>query len=397
MTFEDVMRTRLHKRVEANLLRERVCFEQSYQGILSTEKGHFLDFASNDYLGLRADERVAQAWVEGLAMYGSGSGASPLVTGHMKAHEVLEKQIATSLQREAAILFSSGFAANQALCRAMFEAETSTTIGSLICDKYMHASFIDGAQACGAKLKRFKHNDMQHLSNLLATSSKNGPILVASEGVFSMDGDSPDLPQIVSLCEEYGAWLMLDEAHSLGVLGPEKGLGSVEQNGLCQDKLQIVMGTFGKSLGVSGAFIAGSHELISYLVNFARDYIYSTAMPPAQAHAISAAWSIMMSGEPTQQLQDNITYFMAAANKAGIPLMKSVTAIQGVKIGDPALALNMADRLKSLGVWIGAMRYPTVPKGTDRLRITLHASHSRQDIDAAIDAVSLVLNQQGLD
>jgi 8-amino-7-oxononanoate synthase len=217
----------LQLREKNGLLRRRTCIEQNHDNVLSTQDSHFLDFASNDYLGLRSHPDVLQAWVEGLAQYGGGSGASPLVTGYAKAHQDLEHAIAKSLNRDAALLFSSGFAANQAVCRALFSSRSSgtsaTANGTIICDKFMHASFIDGAMASPAQLKRFKHNDMSHLEKLLAQADKNSPILVATEGVFSMDGDTPDIAKLVELCEQHGAWLMLDEAHALGVLGSEIG------------------------------------------------------------------------------------------------------------------------------------------------------------------------------
>jgi 8-amino-7-oxononanoate synthase len=256
----------------------------------------------------------------------------------------------------------------------------------------MHASFIDGATSAGGAFKRFKHNDLQHLESLLSKTDANKPILVATEGVFSMDGDTPEMPEIAKLVTAHNAWLMVDDAHAIGGLG-ETGVGSAEHFTLGQDNLQVVMGTFGKSLGTSGAFIAGSQMLIDYLVNFARDYVYSTAMPPAQAYATQKAWQIMQSGELTRALQKNIDYFRGAANHHAIPLLTSTSAIQLVPIGDPNLTVEIGDRLKKLGIWVGAMRSPTVPKGTDRLRITIRATHTQQDIDATVDALSLTLKQ----
>jgi 8-amino-7-oxononanoate synthase len=389
MDFKVRLKQSLEKQEQRGLLRHRQLISQNHDGVLSTTKGHYLDFASNDYLGLRNHPDVLQAWVEGLARYGSGSGASSLVTGYMEPHYALEKQIAGDLKRESALLFSSGFAANQALCKALFAQG-----GTLLCDKYMHASFIEGAVSSHAQFKRFKHNDVLHLQSLLEKKDNTQPVLIATEGVFSMDGDSPDIPAMVSLAQQHNAWFMLDEAHSLGVVDEASGLGTVAHYQLGEQQAPVVMGTFGKALGTSGAFIAGSKILIDYLVNFARDYIYTTAMPPAQAHATLTAWHIMQQHAIRAPLYDNIAYFKQRASLANIALQPSQSAIQWIKIGDPHRTIKIAARLKNLGIWIGAIRTPTVPKGTDRLRITVRADHSHQDIDAFIDAINLVLSSK---
>ena len=375
---------RLEEQKQQGLFRERVCVEQNHQGIMSTQSGHFLDFASNDYLGLRHHSDVLQGWVEGLELYGSGSGASPLVTGYMKAHQDLEQQVAKSLKREAALLFSSGFAANQALCRALFHGKDGAS-GNLFCDKLMHASFIDGALASSAWFKRFKHNDLNHLESLLQRKNNDLPTLVATESIFSMDGDMPDINAMAELSQKYDSWLMLDAAHSLGVL-------SIEDHP-SQQNAPIIIGTFGKALGTGGAFIAGSETLISFLINFARDYIYSTAMPPAQAHATLVSWNIMLAEERTRELHRKIAYFKAKATTANIAIQPSDSAIQWIKIGSPTQTIALSQTLKQFGLWVGAMREPTVPKGTDRLRITLRADHSEKDIDALIDGICIANSQ----
>lgn len=347
----------------------------------------FLNFSSNDYLGQSQCPEVMQAWVEGVAKFGAGSGASPLVTGRSSAHDQLEAYLASGLQRDAVLLFSSGFTANQALCQAFGQANVN-----LIADKLSHASMIDGAlmgRSNGAIFKRFKHNDVSHLETLLASST--GDKLVMTEGVFSMDGDQAPLSQIVTLCQANQAWLMLDDAHGFGVLG-ESGLGCAEAFSLSQDDVPILMGTFGKAIGTGGAFVAASQAVIDYLIQTCRHYIYSTMLPPAQAIATLASLQhIEKTPELRTRLQNNIQLFRCLAKQADLPLLDSNTAIQPVMINNTEQLLIAHQRLKKLGLWVGAIRPPTVPVGSDRLRITLSALHQEQDIRSLVDGLSIVL------
>lgn len=373
----------LTERAEQGYLRERIAIDYERDGIIGVDGQHYLNFASNDYLGLRQHEGVLQAWVEGLAQYGGGSGASPLVTGYSRAHALLEQTIATQLNREAVLLFNSGFAANQALCQALLSEG-----GTVVCDKLMHASFIDGAMHSKAQLKRFAHNDLEHLTSILQKIDTETR-LIASEGVFSMDGDCGRLTELSKLAKQSESAFLLDDAHGFGVLG-DNGLGSVEALSLSQEDCPIVMATFGKAIGTSGAFIAGSQTLIDYLVNFARHYIYSTALPPAQAVATMAAIDVMQNGEQRERLHTNIALFRQLAESEGLMLADSISPIQPVIVGSPHAAKAMSEGLKQRGIWVPAIRYPTVPKGTDRLRITLSASHGEQDIQVLVDALVLV-------
>lgn len=373
----------LTERAEQGYLRERIAIDYERDGIIGVDGQHYLNFASNDYLGLRQHEGVLQAWVEGLAQYGGGSGASPLVTGYSRAHALLEQTIATQLNREAVLLFNSGFAANQALCQALLSEG-----GTVVCDKLMHASFIDGAMHSKAQLKRFAHNDLEHLTSILQKIDTETR-LIASEGVFSMDGDCGRLTELSKLAKQSESAFLLDDAHGFGVLG-DNGLGSVEALSLSQEDCPIVMATFGKAIGTSGAFIAGSQTLIDYLVNFARHYIYSTALPPAQAVATMAAIDVMQNGEQRERLHTNIALFRQLAESEGLILADSISPIQPVIVGSPHAAKAMSEGLKQRGIWVPAIRYPTVPKGTDRLRITLSASHGEQDIQVLVDALVLV-------
>lgn len=243
-----------------------------------------------------------------------------------------------------------------------------------------------------ARLKRFAHNDVAHAQTLLEAIDKDSATLIASEGVFSMDGDTAPVPELVSLAQEHHAMLMLDDAHALGVLG-DNGLGSVDAFGLTQADCPIVMGTFGKAVGTSGAFIAGSQDLIDYLVNHAKHYIYSTAMSAANARATLASLALIVAGEQRQRLQSNITRFRKGVARHDLPVLASQTAIQPYIVGSAEGVLQASDYLRALGVWVGAIRSPTVPKGSDRLRITLSAVHQDKDIDALIDALCLMREQ----
>ena len=380
--IEQALRQRHHD----GYLRDRAVVEYEKDGLICVNGEHFLNFASNDYLGMRHEHSVLQAWVNGLAQFGAGSGASPLVTGYSQAHMALENYLAEALQRDAVLLFNSGFAANQALCQALF---CDVDDGCIITDKYMHASFIDGALASKAQLKRYKHNDMAHMETLFAQSPGQHRLL-ASEGVFSMDGDSAPVAELVEASQRFDCPLMLDDAHGFGVLG-ENGFGTAEQYQLTQQDLPILMGTFGKAVGTAGAFVAGSHELIEYLVNYARHYIYSTALPPAQAVATLQSLVDITQNDKREKLHQNIALFRELASRHQLPLVNSSSAIQPLIIGSPERCVLISEALRARGIWVPAIRYPTVPKNTDRLRITLSANHSAKDIEVLIDAINLVL------
>ena len=416
----------LSARAEQGLLRQRHCQQYEKDSIICINGEHYLNFSSNDYLGMRQHEGVLQSWVEGLAQFGGGSGASPLVTGHTQAHLALEAYIADGLNREAALLFNSGFTANQALCMALFphmsHPNKSASAGHIIADKLMHASFLEGAQCVSdsAKLRRFKHNDLSHLESLLSSvcqsqvpdavgnsDANQQDILIASEGVFSMDGDVAPCEGIAELAAKYNAWFMLDDAHGMGVLG-ENGFGTAEALNLSQQQAPIVMGTFGKAVGTAGAFIAGSQTLIDYLVNFSKHYVYSTAMPPAQAVATLYSLTHIASDTARREtLHNNIAYFRDSFQKRfgqtlntsekgdasiEITLGQSQSAIQPIIVGSPERAVALSEGLKQRGIWATAIRQPTVPKNQDRLRITLTSNHTSQDIDVLLDALELSLN-----
>lgn len=386
MAFDFILRA-LTERREQSLFRHRQCVEASTGTLIKVDGQHYINFASNDYLGMRQSMEVMQGWVDGISEFGGGSGASPLVTGYTKAHRALEVYLAEALGREQVLLFNSGFAANQAICQALFK-DPSGPVGSIVADKLIHASLIDGALASQANFLRFRHNDLSHLQQQLTKTS--GDTLVVTEGVFSMDGDQAPLLNMLPIVDRHQAWLMLDDAHGFGILG-DTGMGCTEAFSLSQAQLPILMATFGKAIGTAGAFVAGSRELIDYLSNFSRHYIYSTAMPPAQATATLASLRAIRTGAQRQQLHDNIQQFKQLSLAAGIKLMQSDSPVQPVIVGDPQAALAASERLKSLGIWVSAIRFPTVPKGTDRLRVTVAASHQAEDIIALVDALQLTL------
>ena len=404
----DFITAALEKRRREGLFRSHNTVNSAAGPLIEVDGQHYINFSSNDYLAMRRSSVVAQAWIDGISEYGGGSGASPLVTGYTNAHQALEEYLASELKRDKVLLFNSGFAANQAVCQALFSqtalsqtACSQSRINSqdhaknqdvIIADKLMHASFIEGAQASNAKLMRFKHNNTEHLQTLLNLTDvqKETNTLVATEGVFSMDGEQAPLHKIVTMCKQAGAWLMVDDAHGFGALG-KHGRGVTETHSLTQQQVPILMATFGKAIGTAGALVAGSHDFIDYLINFARHYIYSTAMPAAQAYATLISLQAKQCSERRSILAQRIEQFKLLANKAGLTLMPSDTAIQPLLIGDSEKALAASEQLKSLGLWVTAIRYPTVPKHTDRLRITLTAGHETRDIEALVDGLQIVL------
>ena len=371
------LQTELNERAQQGLLRQRQTLQSGQGRYITLNDRRYLNFSSNDYLGLAAQPFLIKAWQEGLDRWGAGSGASPLVTGYTDAHAKLEQTLAEWLQVESVLLFSTGFGANQAVIKALLQKDHIQYQ-----DRLNHASLQEAGAQSPAKMLRFRHNDMAHLASMLQPRSG----LIMSEGVFSMDGDQAPGQQLADLAKQSNNWLMLDDAHGIGVLG-EQGRGTLSQQGVAPDRVHIRMATFGKALGVAGAFVGGSRQFTDYLVNFARDYVYSTHMPPAQAHAISAAVTWVKQADAERaHLQTLIQQFKAGIAELGLVAGESSTAIQPLIIGDADKAVAVANKLRERGLWITAIRPPTVPKGTARLRITLTAAHQPSDI-------SLLLNE----
>lgn len=345
-----------------------------------------INFSANDYLGLASDPQVIAAANEACAKYGVGSGGSPLVTGHSSLHQDLQAKLCEVTGLENAMLFSSGFAANSGVLATMLGKNDL-----LLQDKLNHASLMEAGINSPATMKRFKHNDIPHLAHHLYDGKDYHNRLLVSEGVFSMDGDCGDLTSLRQIADKNDAWLMVDDAHGFGVNG--QGQGSCAALGVKPD---ILMATFGKAVGTSGAFVAGNKEVIEYLTNYCRHYIYSTALPISVVGATIK--SIELSGEAwrSEKLNERIAYFKQQAAKLGLNLMPSNSAIQPLIIGQSDKALAVSDQLKSLGFWVGAIRPPTVAKGSARLRITLSANHDLSDIDNLLIALARAIEQGGV-
>jgi len=361
--------------------------KQSRHVVVAGKK--YLNFCSNDYLGLTAELALVKAWQKGAALFGVGSGGSYLVSGYNQVHHDVTQQLKEWLGVEDIALFSSGYSANQAMIKLLLSRNDL-----LIQDKLNHASLMEAGQYSAAKMQRFKHNDMHHLETILQNNREIKNKLVISEGVFSMDGDMSPIQAMKAHCMKHNAWLMIDDAHGLGVLG-KQGAGSVVEQNMENKALDIYMATFGKALGVGGAFVAGSTTFIDYLTNFSKPYIYTTGLPPAMVYCIGEAACLVVKEQwRRDQLLASIAYFKQLAKQQDIPLLASESAIQPVLIGSSELAVTVSERLKQQGIWVKAIRPPTVPKQTARLRITLTALHQKEDIQRLVTGISEVLNGQ---
>lgn len=352
-------------------------------------KSNTLDFAGNDYLGLAQDPRVFEAQAEGARRFGAGAGASHLVSGHLEIHDALEEALARWTGRERALLFSTGYMANLGVLQALGDRHTA-----IFQDRLNHASLIDGATLSGARSRRFHHRDAMDLASLLARS-ECARKLVVSDGVFSMDGDIADIATLAAVSRQHSAWLMIDDAHGVGVLGAN-GSGCVGST-WSSSEVPVLVGTLGKALGTAGAFVAGDSALIDHLIQFSRSYVYTTAQPPAIAAATLKSLAIVQE-EPERraQLNANIAYFRREALQLGLPLSDSVTPIQPLILGDETRTLSWAGQLQQKGIQVGAIRPPTVPKGECRLRVTLSARHQHDDIDQLLAALHHCQHQETL-
>ncbi|HSW15191.1 MAG TPA: 8-amino-7-oxononanoate synthase [Solimonas sp.] len=367
-------------RIELDALRERSLYrvrrviEGAHGAEITVNGQRCINFCSNDYLGLAADPRVAEAARAALAD-GTGSGAAALISGYNREHQALEEELAAFLGRPRALLFSSGWAANLGVIRAL-----AGRGDSLVADELNHASLIDGGRLSGAQYLRASHADLNAFAIALAAADGQHRMLV-TDSVFSMDGDLAPLPQLAQLCAMRGATLMVDDAHGFGVLG-EGGQGAVRAAGLGVDEVPVYVATLGKSLGCAGAFVAGSEALIEFLIQRARTWVFSTAPPPPIAAAARRALRIVQD-EPQRraQLQDNVRRFREGARQLGIPLAPSETPIQPLLMGEEQRALDLSQYLFERGHWVAAIRPPTVPHGTSRLRITFAATHTAAQID----------------
>jgi 8-amino-7-oxononanoate synthase len=340
-----------------------------------------LNFCSNDYLGLAQHPALVEAQCAAAREFGAGSGAAHLISGHSLVHQRLEAELAEFTGRERALLFSTGYMANLGVLSALGERGEV-----LLEDRLNHASLIDGATLSGARLVRYAHADAQAAATRVREFPKTS--LIASDGVFSMDGDLAPVRELAALARQQQAWLLIDDAHGLGVLGAHGG-GVLELAGLGAAEVPLLMGTLGKALGSFGAFVAGDAPLIDYLLQRARSYIYTTALPPAVAAASSAALALVRSeGWRRTRLADHVQRFRAGAAKLGFTLGASTTPIQPLLVGTAFEAVALSAALRAAGFWVAAIRPPTVPAGSARLRVTLSAAHAEADIDALLVALA---------
>lgn len=370
----------LAERRRQHLFRHRKILSSPQNARVELDGEQILAFSSNDYLGLASHPKVTEALTKGAEKYGVGGGASHLISGHSAAHHALEEELAAFCGRDKALLFSTGYMANLGIISALVGR------GDLVLeDKLNHASLLDGGLLSSARFQRFLHNDMVSLCQRLEMEGDRK--LVVTDGVFSMDGDLANLPALAEHCHQKGAWLMVDDAHGFGVLGKTGG-GCAEHFSLGQNELPILMGTLGKGFGTAGAFVAGSETLIEYLVQFSRPYIYTTSMPPAVAEAARASLALVQTEHwRRQHLQALIQQFRTGAEQLGLELMDSETPIQPVVVGSGENCMAISQNLWQQGIHVGAIRPPTVPQNTARLRITLNANHSEADVNRLLSAL----------
>ena len=382
-SFDAELRRRLDAIRGQGLLRELRPVHSPQGTRIQVGRQTLLNFSSNDYLGLANDPLPREAAIRAVDKFGAGSGASRLICGSLAPHQELEETLARFKGTEAALSFSSGYAtAMGTICALLGKNDI------IILDKLVHACMVDAARLSGAKIRVFAHNDSDDLEEKLKwadTAQNGGQILVATESIFSMDGDAAPLREIAALKEKYGAWLMVDEAHATGLYGKHRR-GLAEELGL-NDKIEIQMGTLGKALGASGGYISGSRTLIDFLVNRARSFIFSTAPVPAAAAAAQAAISFVQSagGKVRQELLwSRVGEFQSqiVTRKSQIP-----GAIIPIIIGDENRAVQAAAKLREQNIFVPAIRYPTVARGKARLRVTLTASHSSEDVSELIRAL----------
>ncbi|MFZ2237184.1 MAG: 8-amino-7-oxononanoate synthase [Dokdonella sp.] len=373
------------QRASEGLLRRLRISEESSAGMIASDGRRLVNFASNDYLGLAHDARVVEALRDGARRYGVGAGAAHLLGGHHQAHAELEHEIARWTGRERALLFSTGYMANLGVVSALLGDGDRC-----VQDKLNHASLIDAARLAGCELRRYRHADVEGARQQLDALDSSA-LLLATDGVFSMDGDIAPLVELAEMAKSSSATLMVDDAHGIGVLGAS-GAGSLESAHVSANDAPILMATFGKALGTFGAFVAGSTQLIDGLVQFARSHVYTTALPPALAAATRVAVSIVRDDhERRAKLHHNIATFRAAAEAHRLNVKPSSTPIQPLSVGSSKAATQLSRQLESAGYFVPAIRPPTVPDGAARLRITLSAAHGDEQIDGLIGALAAAL------
>jgi len=378
------LRLQLQQLREQHLYRSRRILEGPQGAEIRIDGQTYLAFCSNDYLGLANHPEVIRAFKAAADQYGVGSGAAHLVNGHCVEHHALEEELAAFTSRPRALLFSTGYMANLGVVAALLGRNDVVYE-----DRLNHASLLDGGLLSGARLLRYAHANAQALAERMI-AGEDREVLVVTDGVFSMDGNLAPLPELSQVARDYGVWLMVDDAHGLGVIG-RQGRGTLDHYGLGLIDVPILMGTLGKAFGTFGAFVAGSEELIETLIHKARTYIFTTATPPAVAAATRASLRLAQQEDwRRERLQVLIKRFRSGASQLGLRLMDSQTPIQPLLVGEAARAMALSTALQGHGILINAIRPPTVPTGTARLRITFSANHSEAHVDRLLDALQAV-------
>ncbi|NOQ15566.1 MAG: 8-amino-7-oxononanoate synthase [Methyloprofundus sp.] len=369
---------------ESNLYRSRRIVESVEGNYVQIDGRKVLNFCSNDYLGLANHQEVINRFKSAADEHGVGSGSAHLVCGHSAEHHALEEELAEFTGRDRALLFSTGYMANLGVIAGLMSK------GDVVYqDKLNHASLIDGSLLAGAVFSRYLHNDLANLS-VKMQKHQGKQSMIVTDGVFSMDGDQARVAELSEVAQQKSAYLMIDDAHGFGVLG-NNGAGIVERLNLNQEQVPLLVGTFGKAFGTSGAFVVGSDAMIETLIQKARTYIYTTALPPAIAAATRCSLSLMQTESwRREQLHYLINYFKEGASQLALPLMPSETAIQPLLLGGNTETLTASESLFQRGFWVTAIRAPTVPKGSARLRITLSAEHTVAQIDQLLDALKKI-------
>jgi len=380
----DFLEDQLESLKKAGLYRSLRSLESPQSAITIINGRKVVQLSSNNYLGLAHHPRLNAAAQEAIEKYGTGAGASRLICGNLELNTILEHNLARLKKKEDALLFSTGYMANCGVLSALVSE------GDVIfSDEFNHASIIDGCRMSRAEVKVYPHKDMSALEKLLKESQHHPHRLIVTDGIFSMDGDIAPLPHVVPLAQKYGCMVMVDDAHATGVLG-EQGGGTGEYFDL-EDEIDISMGTLGKALGGFGAFVAGSHQLKEFLINRARSFIFTTALPPAViASGIAALELLEEEPEIRMKLWENVAFFRKGIKTLGFTTGESETQIIPLIVGDPALTMQMGELLFEEGVFVQGIRPPAVPRGSSRLRITLMATHTQGQLEFALRALEKV-------
>ncbi|WP_428776583.1 8-amino-7-oxononanoate synthase [Vibrio sp.] len=381
LPFKQRIEKALDSRREQGLTRRLRCLDGGNQPELTEGGQRYVNFSSNDYLGLACDSELAAQWQQGIARYGNGSGASPLVTGFSHPHRELEAALCDWLDYPRAVLFGSGFSANQAMLFSLLQQDDY-----LLQDKLNHASLIEAGLLSPATMRRFRHNSVENLSAMLKPQQNT---LVVTEGVFSMDGDCAPLAKISAAVRD-SAWLAVDDAHGIGVLG-EEGRGSIDVHNV---KPQLLVVTFGKAFGMSGAAILCDHAVGDYLTQFARHHVYSTAIPPAQAFALTHAVKMIRTQQWRREKSAELRAFYDEQLSQLAGFVATDTPIKPFQLGDSQRALEAGEQLRQRGLWLTAIRPPTVPQGSARLRITITANHTKAQLAKLATSLSHIMERQ---